>query len=299
MKQKIVAIVGPTASGKSALAVQLAKQFSGEVISTDSRQIYKGLDLGTGKITKKEMMGVPHHLLDVWSPKKIVTVTEYTEKAKRAIAHIAKKNHPVFICGGTGFYIDALVYEKEFPAVKPNPLLRKKLEKLSTKTLAQKLQKLDPKRAETIDLKNRARLIRALEIIDALGAVPKLKTGMPYEVLFIGLKPDERFLTKKIVNRLTERIQKGMIREAKNLHKKGLSYKRMEGLGLEYKYLALFLQRKISKQEMTSGLELAIKQYSKRQMTWFTKNKNIIWFNPKMKSTPKKAAMLVKKFLKK
>lgn len=299
MKQKVIAIVGPTASGKSSLAVTLAQKITGEIISADSRQIYKGLNLGTGKITKQEMMGVPHHLLDIWNPKRVVSVAEFKLEAEKALAEITKNEHVPIVCGGTGFYIDTFLFNREFPHVEPNILLRKKLERLSTEKLAQKLQKLDPRRAQEIDLKNRVRIIRALEIIDSLGVVPPITDSLPYDVLFIGLHPSDKWLKAKIAERLHERIQKGMIREAQNLHKKGLTYRRMEDLGLEYKYLALFLQKKISKVEMMSELQKAIWQYSKRQMTWFRKNKNIIWLNPEYKTTPKKAEKLIADFLKK
>lgn len=299
MKQKVIAIVGPTASGKSSLAVTLAKKFSGEIISADSRQIYKGLNLGAGKITKQEMMGIPHHLLDIWNPKKVISVAEFKQKAEKALANIIANNHVPIVCGGTGFYVDTFLFNRELPQVEPNAPLRKKLEKFSTEKLAEKLRKLDSERAKTIDSKNRVRIIRALEIIDALGAVPPLTDSLPYDVLFIGFSPNEKWLKAKIAMRLKERIQKGMVREAQNLHKLGLSFKRMEDLGLEYKYLALFLQKKISKKEMIEALEKEIWQYSKRQMTWFRRNKNIVWLSPEHKTTSKKADKLVSDFLKK
>jgi tRNA dimethylallyltransferase len=299
MKQKVIAIVGPTASGKSSLAVALALKFHGEIISADSRQIYKGLNLGTGKITKQEMMGIPHHLLDIWNPKKAVSVAEFKQKAEEALEEIVTNKKVPVVCGGTGFYIDTFLFNRELPHVEPNVALRKKLEKLPTQTLGEKLLKLDPRRAKEIDLKNRVRIIRAIEIVDALGVVPPLTDSPPYDVLFIGLNPSEQWLKAKIKTRLQERMQKGMVREAQNLHKNGLTYKRMIELGLEYKYLALFLQKKISKEEMITELEKEIWQYSKRQMTWFRKNKSIVWLKPELKTTPKKAGKLVSDFLKK
>ncbi len=311
MKQKIIAIVGPTASGKSSLAVMLAKKYNGEIISADSRQIYKGLDIGTGKILRdteptknlKSKTGiflhstVPHYLIDIWNPKKFVSVSEYKEKAEHALADIVSREKVPVVCGGTGFYVDTFLFDRTLPLVGANPKLRTKLENLSMKSLAQKLQTLDPKRAQTIDLKNRVRLIRALEIIDALGIVPPLTQSLPYDVLFIGLKPKEAWLKQKISMRLMERMKEGMVVEAKKLHSKGVSFSRMESLGLEYKYLALFLQKKLTKTDMLRDLESAIWQYSKRQMTWFQKNKKIIWLDPALKSTEAKASKLVKYFL--
>jgi len=296
-KQKIIAIVGPTATGKSTLAVVLARQFQGEIISADSRQIYTGLSIGTGKITKKEMLGIPHHLLDISNPKKIVSVHEYALKARKALGSIIKNNRVPIVCGGTGFYIDTFLFEKTYPEVPPNTSLRAKLETFSTAELIKKLTTLDSRRAKEIDPHNRVRIIRALEIINAIGKVPKIKTSSPHDVLCIGLKTDEKFLKAQIKKRLDARIKKGMIAEAINLHAKGLSYKRMNELGLEYKYLSLYLQRRITKQEMTGQLETAIWQYSRKQMTWFRKNPDIVWLDPKQKSTVTKASKLVKEFL--
>src|SRR3989344_8669425 len=180
---KVVVILGPTATGKSALAVKLAKKlarhkwggFNGaEIISADSRQIYKGLDIGTGKITEKEMAGVPHHLLDVVTPKRRFTVVEYQTLAREKIAEIFSRGHLPIICGGTGFYISALVDGTVLPDVPPNPKLRAHLKKETSETLFNMLLKLDPRRAKTIDPKNSRRLIRAIEIVKALGKVPPL-----------------------------------------------------------------------------------------------------------------------------
>lgn len=278
MKPKLLVILGPTASGKSGLAVELAKKFKGEVISADSRQVYKGLDIGTGKIAKKEMRGVPHHLLDIVSPKKIFDVTQYKKMANEAIADIVKRGKLPILCGGTGLYIDAVVKNIEYPDIKQNWELRTKLEKKSAEELFLELKKLDPKRASNIDPFNKRRLIRALEIIQATGkTIGVLKAKPKYDVLFIGIKRDPDELKKLIHERLLVRIKQGMVAEAKQLHRLGLSYKRMQGLGLEYRYLALFLQEKITKENIISELNIKIGQYAKRQMTWFKRNREIHW----------------------
>ena len=292
---KIIVVCGPTATGKSDYAVALAKKIGGlnsadgridrtsrrevlgEIISADSRQVYKGLDIGSGKITKKEMRGVPHHLLDVVSPKKVFTVEQFQKLGKRAITDILKRGHTPIICGGTGFYIDALVYESNFPAVPPNKSLRTKLEKKSVEELFELVQQNDPERADTIDSKNKVRLIRALEIIDAIGKVPDVKKESPYHVEWIGLDFSDEILKERIHNRLLARIKKGMLKEAHNLHTQGLSWKRMRELGLEYRFMADHLTGKISKDEMITLLETAIWQYAKRQRTWFKRNKEIKW----------------------
>ncbi len=279
-KPKILVICGPTASGKSGLAVKIAKKYRGEIISADSRQVYKGLTIGTGKITKKEMEGVPHHLLDVVDPKKRFTVEEFKKLAQDKIAEILERGNLPILCGGTGFYIEAVVDNVVLPDVPPNPALRKKLANKSAAELFLMLKKLDPKRAKNIDAQNPHRLVRAIEIAKAIGTVPKIQKSQNYQPLFIGLSPEELTLRKNIRHRLLLRIEQGMIAEAKQLHAKGLSWKRMNELGLEYRYLALHLQGKMSRAEMIEKLNSEIWHYAKRQMTWFKKESRIQWFEP-------------------
>lgn len=295
MKPKVIVVLGPTATGKSALAVRLAKKFAGEIISADSRQVYNGLNIGTGKITKKEMEGIPHHLLDVANPKQKFDVTQYKKLAERALAYMQVKNKLPIVVGGTGFYINTLISGAMYPEVSPNIALRKKLEKKTTQALFKELQKKDPRRAEEIDPKNKVRLIRALEIVSALGKIPTISYSSLYNPFFVGLKLGDKELKEKIHTRLLARMRQGMVREVEKLHTQGLSWKRMEELGLEYRFLALYLQNKISKEKMLAELERAIWQYSRRQMTWFKRNKKIIWFNPK---EVKKIEKLTKEFLK-
>jgi tRNA dimethylallyltransferase len=268
---KIIVICGPTATGKSDYAVTLAKQINGEIISADSRQVYKGLDIGSGKITQKEMKRVPHHLLDVANPKRVFSVAQFEKLGTKAINDIVKRGKTAIICGGTGFYIDALVYQQNLPQVKPNAALRKQLEKLSTSELSQKLEVLDPERFETIDTHNRVRLIRAIEIATALGSVPKTTRTKKYDIEWHYLDFPDDVLRDRIHTRLLKRMKIGMIAEVKRLHIQGVSWKRLESLGLEYRYLALFLQGKLSKADMLTQLESAIWHYTKRQRTWFKK----------------------------
>lgn len=277
---KILVILGPTATGKSSLAIELAKKYNGEVISADSRQVYKGLDIGTGKITKKEMRGIPHHMLDVVSPKKIFTVSEFKERAEKIIDDILKREKLPILCGGTGFYIESIVDGVILPEVPPNKKLRKNLEKKTLAELAAMLEKIDPARAETVDMKNPVRLMRAIEIATALGKVPEVKKRIKYSVFQIGLRLPDAELRSKIRARLYERMKKGMVKEAERLHAEGLSFRRMEALGLEYRYLALYLQKKLSRQEFLELLESEIWKYSKRQMTWFKRDKRISWIEP-------------------
>jgi len=286
-------ILGTTASGKSALAVKLAKKFNGEVISADSRQVYKGLNIGTGKITRKEMGGVPHYCLDVVSPKKIFTVADFKKCAEKAIEKIFAKNKTPIIVGGTGLYIQAIVDNIVLPEVKPNWKLRKELEKKTTEEMFNMLKKLDPERAKNIDAKNPRRLIRAIEIAEKLGKTPKLMSmsRRDLDIRQIGIKLPDEILKKNIEKRINKMLKSGLIAETKKLRKSGLSWKRLYGLGFEYKYPALFLQNKISKDEMLSKMLIENWQYAKRQMTWFKKDKRIKW-----NKNYKEFGKLIKKF---
>jgi len=277
--KKIIVILGPTASGKSALAVKIAKKVDGEIISADSRQIYKGMDIGTGKVTKKEMHGIPHHLLDVANPKRIFNVFQYRKLALKTINNIFKKDKVPILCGGTGFYIQAVIDGIELPEVKPDWKLRKRLEKKSTAELYKILKKIDSKRAKTIDRKNPRRLIRAIEIVTKTKKpVPAFqKNPLPYLALIIGVKKSSAELKKLIKKRLLKRLKNGMVTEAKKLHKDGVSWKRLEEFGLEYRWLSQYLQKKITYKEMIEKLQKDTEHFSKHQMTWFKRDERIKW----------------------
>ena len=294
-KNKLIVILGPTAVGKSKLAIKLAKKFGGEVISADSRAVYKGMDIGTAKVTKKEMKGILHYLLDVASPKKHFTVAQYKRLAQKAIEKIFKKGKIPILCGGTFFYIQAVVDGIKIPKVPPDWKLRKKLEKKSAKELYQILKKLDSKRAKTIDKKNKRRLIRAIEIAKKLGKVPPLKKEpLPYSVLMIGIKKPWKELKKKIEKRFFNWLKRGLIKEVKNLRKKGISLKRIEDFGMHYRAISQYLQGKISKEEMIKKSIKEIEKYAKKQMRWFKKDKRIKWVK-----NYREAEKLVKNFIKK
>jgi tRNA dimethylallyltransferase len=292
---KIIAIVGPTAVGKSDLAVDMALLHGGEVISADSRQVYTGMDIGTGKITTGEMKGVPHHLLDIVNPKKVYDVEIFKKDAEKAVAEIIGKNKLPIIAGGTGFYIDAFISGETFPNVPANQKLRAQLAKKSAEVLMREITRLDPRRAKNLDPYNKVRIIRAIEIARTLGKVPKVKRTKRYETLWIGLTLDTEKLRENIHKRLQKRMNAGMIREVSNLHKKGVSWKRLYDLGLEYRYVALYIQKKITKQEMLAQLEQEIVHYAKRQMQWFKRNTEIKWFAPGENT---KISREIKKFLK-
>jgi len=293
--KKLLVIVGPNASGKSDLAVKLAKKFNGEVVSADSRQVYKGMDIGTGKITKEEMQGIPHYLLDIASPKRRFSVVQYQKKAIEAIKKIQGKGKLPILCGGTGFYVQAVVDGLVFPKVKPDWKLRKTLEQKSAKELYEYLKKLDPERAKTIEKDNKRRLVRAIEIVLKTGKpVPKLKKQKLFDVLMIGIKRDKEELKERIRKRLLKRLKQGMIEEVKKLKESGLSWKRLEEFGLEYRWIARYLQGKIGYQEMIEKLQKDIEDFAKRQLTWFKRDKRIHWIK-----SFKEAKELVEEFIKK
>ena len=280
-KKQLTAIVGPTAVGKSELAVEIALDHNGEIVSADSRQVYRGLDIGTGKITDEEKRGVRHHCLDIADPSYQLTVAEYKQCADNAITDIQSRDKLPILVGGTGFYVQAVVDDIDFPEVPPDHELREQLGQKSTEELYKELQEKDPDRAATIEPDNKRRLVRALEIVHYRGKVPQLESSTsPYDLLMIGLYVSREELRERISARLTKRIDEGMIEEAARLHDNGLSYERMIELGLEYRYLAYYLRGELSKKDMKAQLETAIYQFATKQLSWFRHDERIEWFNP-------------------
>lgn len=277
---KLLVICGPTAVGKSSLAVDIAQQYDGEVISADSRQVYHNLDIATGKITGDEMQGVPHHLLDVADPQARFSVHDYKGLADEAVFDIQARDKLPILCGGTGFYIQAVVDDLVFPDVPPNEDLREGLRQRGTESLYEELQEKDPRRAKDIDENNPVRLIRALEIIDELGKVPELEKQERFETLQIGLNRPDKELKQRIIKRTKKRLEQGMIAEAEQLRTEGLSSERMHDLGLEYEHLADYLENKVSKQELFENVVRSDWQYVKKQRTWFQKDDRVEWFHP-------------------
>lgn len=296
-KPKIIVILGPTSSGKSELAVKIAKKFNGEIISADSRQIYKELNIGSGKVSLKfcnddnlcnrinyhqnflYYKNIIHHLLNIANPKRIFTVSQYQKLAKKALVDILKRGKIPIICGGAGLYIDSIIYDVKFPEIPPQPTLRKKLEKLTTEKLFKKLKKLDPRRVKNIDKYNRRRLIRALEIVIFTGkpVSPAIRTDSGYDVLKIGINLSKKILKKRIEKRIEKMLKNGLLDEVKKLKKQKLSWNRIHSFGFEYKYPAMFLQNKISNDEMIQQIIKENWRYTKRQMTWFKRDKTINW----------------------
>lgn len=275
---KLIAVIGPTASGKSDLAVELALCFGGEVVSADSRQVYRGLDIGSGKITKEEMKGVPHHLLDVADPRVQFSVAEFQEKARVAIENICSRGKVPIICGGTAQYVKSIIYPSTIPDVPPNPELRTELEMISVGELFLRLQKLDPRRAAEIKKDNPRRLVRAIEIATALGKVPESATlDTRHSTLILGLLPPRDELRERIHKRLITRLDNGMIEEVERLHTGGLTWERLDSFGLEYRFVSHYLQGFLTFDEMVTKLNTAIWKYSRRQLTWWKKDERVHW----------------------
>lgn len=296
-KPKAIAIVGPTASGKTALSIALAKHFAGEVISADSRQVYRGLDIGSAKVTATEMDGIPHHLIDIIDPTLVYTGADFKRDGEQALTDISVRGKLPIVAGGTFFYLELLKGTMQSAPVPPNPQLRVVLEQKSTTELFTELQILDPRRAETIDPDNPRRLIRALEVIDALGVVPPVTTtDLPYEWLTVGIDVPTEILNERIHQRIIDRLKIGMIEEVEALHKNGLSWERLEAIGLEYRYIAYYLQNKLSRDEMIKQLTNKSRQFAKRQRVWLKRDPSINWLPFPADVTV--ATELVEKFLK-
>jgi len=252
------------------------------------------MDIGTAKPTKKEMRGVPHHLLDIASPKRKFTVAQYRKLALKAIEKIQKKGKIPFLVGGTWFYIRAIVDGLVIPEVPPKLEIEKGIGKEISKELYKILKKLDPKRAKTVERENPRRLIRAIEICKKIGKVPPLKFNpLPYPVLMIGIKRKKKELKERIRKRFFEWLKKGLILEVIRLRKMGVSFKRIEEFGMHYREIAKYLKGEISEKEMIENSIREIQNYAKKQLNWFKKDKRVKWVKDL-----REAEKLVKKYLK-
>ena len=296
-KPKAIAIVGPTASGKTALSIALAQHFNGEVISADSRQVYKGLDIGSAKVTPEEMDGVPHHLIDIVDPKTVYTGADFKQDGEVTLDDITHRGKLPIIAGGTFFYLELLKGTMQSAPVPPNPILRAQLEQKTNEELFAELITKDPRRAETIDPDNPRRLIRALEVIDTLGVVPEVPPiDLTYDWLTIGIDVPTEILNERIYQRIIARLQIGMIEEVEDLHKNGLSWERLEAIGLEYRYCAYYLQNKLTREELIEQLGSKSRQFAKRQRVWLKRDTSIHWLP--FPANNKDAILLVEQFLK-
>jgi len=312
-KPKIIFITGPTSSGKSDLAIFLARKFNGEIINADSRQVYKFLDIGSGKFDNQKLKikiqkdyviinNIKHYLLSIASPKKNYSLYRWLKDAKKSINKILKDNKLPIFCGGTNLYLKALKEGWNLPNVKSNSKLRKNLEKRKTEDLYQEIKKLDPERAKNLDPNNKRRLIRALEIIYTLGKVPKIKKEKKYEILILGLKIEKEKLFKKIKKRLFKRASE-IIKEIKKLRKIKLSFKRIINFGLEYRWFGLYVYKIDLNKNLKNNSEFLkltlencyrdILRFAKRQIRELKNIKEAIWVKDK-----KEATKIVENFLK-
>ena len=287
-KQKVIVICGPTASGKTALSIELAKRINGEIVSADSMQIYKDMDIGSAKVTAEEMQGIKHYLIDQVYPNQRYSVANYKQDAKRAIEEIIAKGKIPIVVGGTGLYIDALIYEIEYKDIKINEEYRKELEKIRNEqgldVLYQKALEIDPKAMEKISANDFKRISRILEIYEATG---KTKTEqeaesrlneIPYDYKVFAIDYEREKLYERINRRVDIMMKKGLIDEVKSLLEKYTEFPTaMQGLG--YKEVKQYLDGEISKEEMIEKIKQESRRYAKRQFTWFRKNKQTIWIN--------------------
>ncbi|KPJ57256.1 hypothetical protein AMJ49_01475 [Parcubacteria bacterium DG_74_2] len=294
---KLIVILGPTASGKTELAIKLAKKFNGELINADSRQIYKEMDIGTAKPSKKERKIIAHHLIDIIFPNEEFNVAIYKKIVLKIIKNIQKRKKIPFLVGGTGLYIRAIVDNIEFPKVSPQKGLRKKLEKKSVKELFEIYKKLDPKGAKFIEKENKRRLIRAIEVCKVTGKSfwRQRKKGKPiFDVLQIGIKLTKKELKKRISKRIKKMFKLGLEKEAKYLIKKYGWISSLQTIGYQEwsEYFDKKIDKKIDKKEVKEKIKLHTSQFAKRQMTWFKRDKRIYWIK-----NYQEAEKLIKKFL--
>ncbi len=279
--QKLVVILGTNASGKSELGIRLAKHFGGEVVSADSRQVYRGLDLGSGKVTPAQAALVKHHLVDVADVSEYYSLAQYQRAAYNAIDSIAGARKLPFLVGGTGLYISAIVEGYQLVDVPPNDPLRTELEALPLPQLVERLEQSDPDAASRIDKSNRRRLIRAIEIAAAgHGHSASHRNSPRYDCLQLGLTWPREILVEIIEKRLRERLSNGMIEEVAGLRSRGVSDLRLDKLGLEYRYIARYLRGELrTLDDLRTELGIAIRQFAKEQLTWFKRDSRIIWLD--------------------
>ena len=274
---KVVAVVGTNASGKSALGIELAKKYDAEIISADSRQVFRGLDLGSGKVTPEETQGVPHHLIDVREPNEFFSMADFQRLSYQAIDDIRGRGKLPMIVGGTGLYVDSVLDGYLLSDKEPDLAYRAELEKLTTPQLYDMLLALKPD--VQVEKNNRNRVMRIIERIhDGDDAVPGKQAR--FESLRLGVSWPREVVNRRIDERLERRLEQGMIEEVQRLMDEGATTEFLLGLGLEYKFITQYLIGEIpDRQVMLDRLAIAIKQFAKRQMTWFRRNPEIVWLD--------------------
>ena len=276
---KLVVITGTNASGKSGLGIELAKIYGAEIVSADSRQVYEGLDLGSGKVTKEEMQDIPHHLLDVAKPNDFYTLVDFQEQAYAAIDDIIARGKLPFLVGGTGLYINSVVDGYNIVRQNPNLELRAELNAKTKEELIEIIREKNPSALNGLDLNNTQRVERTAE--RALCGDTKERVNTPhYETLVLGVTWPRDVLYERIRERLVRRLDQGMIDEVKNLRENGATDEFLYGLGLEYRYILMYLRGEFDSFEaFYNKLFMEIRHLAKEQMTWFRKRRDINWID--------------------
>ncbi len=298
-KPKIIAVVGPTASGKTALGIALAKKFDGEIVSADSRQIYRGMDIGTAKPTEAERGAIPHHLIDVKDPDEDYTVAEYKTDAINAMNDILSRGHIPVLVGGTGLYVTTVLENLDVPKTQADPKLRAEIEKnIARDGLAavfKKLIALDPEAAYVVDPKNPRRVVRALEVAISTGipfTAQRTKSDPLFNALAIGIDPPPELLRDRINRRVDAMIREGLMNETATLVKQyGQTPAAFDAIG--YREIVDHLHGDLSLEVAVASIKLNTWHYAKRQMTWFKKNRSVRWIR-----NPSEALLLAQDFLK-
>ncbi len=304
-KPKIIVILGPTSSGKTGMGINLARKFNGEIVSADSRQVYRGMDIGTGKdLVDYETGGakVPYHLIDVADPQDQYDLASYKRDAEQSIADIIARGKLPVVVGGSGLYLEALVDNYQLSTVKTDNALRDNLEAKDIDEIFSIIKTKNPIFAEKInnsDRHNKRRLIRYAEVFSS-SQHQAIKNESLYNSLIIGLELDKEELQNRIKQRIINRLeQQDMVEEVNDLNRQGISWQRLESFGLEYKFISWYLQEKIDYEQMIDRLHKATNQFAKRQMTWFRRwqknGKTIHWLNYQQTA---EAGELVEEFLK-
>ena len=289
MKQKVIVIVGPTASGKTALSIELAKKINGEIVSCDSMQIYKDMNIGSAKPTNEEMQGIKHYLIDVARPDERFSVADYKKQAEAAIEDIISKGKMPIVIGGTGLYADSLIYGIDYPEIVFDEEYRNRLEEKAKtneglKELYNMAKKIDEKAIAKISENDRKRIIRILEIYQQTGKtkteleIESRKNDVKYDYKVFAINMDRNILYDRINKRVDLMIENGLIDEVKSLLKKYKDFPTaMQGLG--YKEVVQYLNNELTKDEMIEKIKQETRRYAKRQLTWFRKNKETIWLD--------------------
>lgn len=286
-KPKVIVICGPTASGKTSLSISLAKKINGEIVSCDSMQIYKEMDIGSAKPTVEEMQEIKHYLVDFVSPEKRYSVSEYKEDASKAIEEIINKGKTPIIVGGTGLYLNSLIYNIQYNEMEVDLNYRRELEKeaeeYGLEVLYNRAKEIDPEAMEKVSVNDKKRITRVLEIYNATGRnktelEKKSRKEVPYNYLIFGINMERSILYDRINKRVDIMLEQGLIEEVKNLINKYSNMPTaMQGLG--YKEVKEFLDGNISKEEMIEKIKMETRRYAKRQITWFKRIENIIWLD--------------------